>query len=186
MNKKTELTIIKETETDIVIKDNAGLERATLILSRLNTYLDGLITEKEKVTKPMLLALKNERARFKPLEEKLESAISKIRAELSRYATEIERRKQAIADRVKSGSGNLSVEKGLEKMEKISIADETVTDNGSLKFRDTPTLEIFDSTLIPRLYLVPAEKDIMTALKKGIEVLGCRIITVKTPINYRA
>lgn len=186
MNKKTELTIIKESETFITIWSNEDLEKATVLLSSLNTYLDGIIAEKEKVTKPMLLALKNERARFKPLEEKLESAISKIRNELSRYATAVEAEKIKISERIKEGKGNLSVEKGIERMEKIAVPDKVATENGSLQFRPKNTLVIEDSTLIPNIYMLPNEKSILEALEKGIEVKGCKLVVVQIPYNSRS
>jgi hypothetical protein len=172
----------------LAITSPESLEDATVTLSKLNTSLDAITTEKEKVTKPLNEALKAERNRWKPLELTLEEAITLIRDKMSVYQTKVikEQREaeEKIASRVEKGT--LKVETAVSKLQDIERpAEKIATSAGSLRFRTDKILKIVSPGDIPREYLIPDEKLILADLKAGKEVSGCVIEEVQTPINSR-
>lgn len=174
----------------LTIKDTKSMTEGTELLSYLNKKLDAVTTEKEKVTKPLNEALKNERARWKPIETILEEAITSLRKKMSVYQTEqIRKQKEEearIANRIGEGKGKLKLETAVKKMEEIDRPEAKIeTDRGSVRFRTDKILKIVDATKIPRNFLLPDEKLILMHLKNGNAVPGCEIEEVQTPINSR-
>lgn len=179
-----------EKALSLKVESEKDLEGATDVLSKLNKYMDDLTEEKEKVTKPLNLALKNERARWKPIEEMYDGAISQVRGLVSAFMTAEAKRAKAeeakIIGRVGSGKGKLSIDTAGRKLNEIVTAPEKVVAGaGMLKFRTDKKLKIIDSALIPREYLVPDEKKILEALKANVLVAGCEIEEIQVPINFR-
>ena len=169
----------------LVIADNKDLTIATQLLSELNQRLDAVVADREKITKPLNTSLKEVRAKYKPYESALEHAIAEVRNKMSVYATETEAKKQAIADRVKSGSGNLKIETALGKIEAIAVPSVTETENGSVKFRPLPTLKVTALDKIPREYFDLNESRLLTALKQGVVVEGAEIVIIQNVVNSR-
>jgi hypothetical protein len=177
--------------SSLKIESPSALRTATETLSRLNRNLDRVIEEKEKITTPLNQALKAERARWKPLETKLQEAIDTIRSKMTLYATEQTRlqkeQEASVAGRIKPGKGNFSLETGLQKLSEIEKAPESVeTEAGTIKFRTDKRLKVLDESLIPRKYLVIDSKKLLEALKEGIEVPGATLEEVQIPINFRS
>ena len=158
---------------DVVIKTDEDLDRAVLIHQRIKKIAKMVKEKKEALTKPLNAALKSWRDQFRPLEEEIESAESKFEQKILEYRRKRDekasKKEEEIADKV--ASGELSAEKGVEKMEGIKRAEIT----GS-HVRRVLTLEIFDEALLPREYLVPDSVKIKEALKAGIEVAGARMV----------
>lgn len=187
------LKVIEKEANNIVIapiQTKKDMVAATELLSQANKYLKAVIEEKEKVTKPLNEALKAERARFKPLETKLEGMIAAIRANMSTYQTaEVARAREEaakIAARIGEGKGKLKVETAVNKIENIETADESVsTDSGMVKFREDKVLKITDEEKIPRKFLLVDEKAVLAALKNGEKVPGAEIEIKLVPVNYR-
>lgn len=164
------------------------LTRATELLSQLNQTLNSLTEEKEKVTKPLLEALKQERSRFKPYEDALTSAITSIRSKMSDYQTQLTRAQALedakIAEQVSEGKLDI----GTAILRTEGRADTTApitTSSGSLTFRAKQQLKINKLSAIPRKYLVPDEALILSTLKEGKEVAGCTLEEIQIPINSR-
>jgi len=192
---KTEI-ILKEVNPLIVqaeslsITDADSMRDATVLLSQVNCHLDRVTAEREKVTKPLNEALKAERARWKPIEDILNSAISTLRSTISVYQTaEIKRadeEKAKLASRVGDGKGKLQFTTAVRKMSEIEVPDaKVVTDVGGLTFRATQVLVITDATLIPREYLLVDERKVLEALKRGVVVAGAHVETIQVPVNRR-
>lgn len=181
---------IIERASNITVTSAEDMQGATEVLSQLNQYMDRLTEEKERVTKPLNEALKAERARWKPLEDMYNDAIAKVRTALGAYATaeakRVKEEEAKIIARVGDGKGKLKIDTAARKLGEIEKPEEkVVARSGMLKFRTVQKLSITDAAAIPREYLVPDEKAIMDALKKGVVVTGCMIIEEQTPINYR-
>ena len=70
------------------IVDEKSMINATEILSQANKYLKDLVADKETMTKPINESLKVIRAKYKPLEIKLEGIIANIRNSMTSYQTE--------------------------------------------------------------------------------------------------
>ena len=187
--KKQSAPII-ERASAIMVTNAAEMNEAAEVLSQLNQFMDRLTGEKEKVTKPVNEALEAERARWKPLEDMYNGAITTVRGLVSTYMTaEAKRVKEAeakIVARVGDGKGKLQMDTAARKLGEITKPEEkVVAKSGMLKFRTVIRLNILQASDIPREYLVPDEKAILAALKEGKKVKGCEIIEEQSAVNYR-
>lgn len=186
---KQALLTVENAELKIIANAN-DMEQATSILSRLNQFSKDLKAEKEKVTKPLNEALKAERERFRPTEEKLEAAILSIRKKMSAYQTAQKKREDEeaakIAARIGAGKGKLKVETAVEKIDAIDrVASKVSTEAGSVSFRTDKKFEVMDVTLLPADCILPNEVAIRAAMKNGIELPGVRYYEEQVPINRR-
>lgn len=173
---------------EIEISSGEDLQNSVEILSRLNQTRDRVIEDKEKMTKPINTALKEIRAKYKPIEEMLDGAISAIRNEQSRYHTlEMKKSKEeekAIAD--KMASGEVDVNEAIQELSTINTVGQKVSSSsGSVSFREVQTLKITDINLIPREYMVVDEKLLLSALKEGKVIPGSEIEIISQSINRR-
>jgi len=172
----------------LTISGPKDMEKSAEILSQLNRQLDALTEDKELLTKPINESLKQIRAKYKPLETLLDSAIRAIRSEQSRYQTEQIKlaRKEEEKLAAKVSSGYIKPETAISKMEDIKTPEAKITtDSGSLKFREDKILKITNHLLIPREYLVINEKALLDALKTGQVIPGAELDIKLVPINNR-
>ena len=186
---KSYAPIVEKAEA-LKIVDEQSMAEATELLSKANKGLDLITEEKEKITKPLNEALKAERARWKPMETVLESAVSILRKGITAYQTEAKRKADLeaakLAERVGEGRGKLKAETAIRKMGEIEGPQAKVeTASGSLKFRTEKKFEVVDMSKLPVEYLLPDEPAIRKAMKEGIELPGVRYYTEEVPINSR-
>lgn len=168
------------------IVDEQTMTNATEILSQANKYLKDLVADKETMTKPINESLKAIRAKYKPLEIKLEGIIANIRASMTSYQTEqiklqkIEEEK--IAERV--AKGTLKAETGIKKMEAMDKPVEKVaTESGKISFKEVEKFEITNLAEIPIEYHLADETAIRNAMKANIHLPGVKYYTEQVPIN---
>lgn len=189
---ETSISIIEQLQPEIEsignikIVDEQSLTKATEVLSQANKYAKQLEEDKQKITKPINDALKEIRARYKPLENKLEDIILNIRKSMTSYQTEQMRlqkiEEEKIANRV--AKGTLKVETGIRKLEELpQTADKIATQSGKISFKTVKKFEVIDITLIPHKYLIVNETAIRDAMKAGIELPGCKYFEEQVPIN---
>lgn len=183
-----EIAPIVAKASKLTISDGKGLKLATEALSEINRYSDSVEAKKESITKPMNEALRETRKLFKPLEEKLEGAISAIRQAMTSYQTEqvrIEREKQEkIAARVEKGT--LKLDTAVRKLSEMEVVPtEVLSDSGLVKFREVKKYRITNEASIPRAYLMPDEAKIKEAMKQGIAIEGVEYYSEQLPINFR-
>lgn len=181
--------IVQQANT-LNIKSVEDMTRATDILSTLNRFTDKIKEERERITRPALDIIAEERARWKPIETPVVKAINNLRTKISAYQTAViaERKAQEekIASRVAPGKGNLSVASAVAKLANIPAVVKTVeTQAGVLKFRTDFVLTIINADLIPREYLSVDEARVKSALKEGKEVPGARLVERQVPVNMR-
>jgi len=174
----------------ISITSPEDMQGAVAFLSRLNTQLDRITTEKERVTKPLNDALKVERSRWKPLETMLDQAISVVRQRISMYQTEATNKAKEAEDKIIArtgeGKGKFTAETAVRKLGEVERAEDTVaTDEGVVKFRDKKCFEVVDIAMLPVEYIVPNEVAIRKRLVEGVELPGVRYWVEQTPINFR-
>jgi hypothetical protein len=185
---KEELQPVAVEAMELKIKSHGDLLVGTDLLSKLNIFNDKIQEEKEKVTKPLNEALKAERARWRPMERFYEEAIDHVRSEMTAYQTlitnEQKEKEKALADKLEKGE--LTIEETITAISSVETpAKNIATMSGDVRFRETKILKIWDHTMIPREYLLPDEKAILTALKEGKKVEGCELEIIQTPVNYR-
>jgi hypothetical protein len=185
---KKEINPIIEKAQKIEIESKEDMTEATTALSQLNKFYDNLTEEKEKLTKPINSALKEIRARYKPVEEMLDGAISVIKSKMGKYQMDaLQAQKEAeakIASRVSRGT--LGIEKAIEKIGDIDAPEEKIkTEEGGVSFRLVKKFRIMDKTFIPYEYLEPNEVKIRQAMVAGIEIKGVEYYEEQSVINRR-
>lgn len=181
---------IIETAKELIIKDHGSVQMAVEMLSKLNKINDKIIEEKEKITRPLNEALRAERARWKPTETINTEAINILRTKLSVYQTnlvQIQKEEELkIANRVKSGKGNLSLDTAVKKIEALpEISKEIPSTEGLVQFREVKVLKVTDIKLIPHEYFDLNETRLLVDLKLGQKVPGAEIEIKQVPANYR-
>lgn len=174
----------------IVVVDEEGKKMASEVLSKLNHYNDAVVEDREKITKPINEALKEVRAKYKPLERQLEEAIDVVRGKIGGYQTEMLRKQkkeeEAIASRIGEGKGKLKFDTAVRKMDELEKPSQSVvTASGGVKFRTNKVLKIIDATLIPLAYYDLNESRVVKDLKAGVNIAGCELEEVWTVINSR-
>lgn len=168
------------------IVDEKTMTNATEVLSQANKYLKDLVADKETMTKPINESLKAIRAKYKPLEIKLEGIIANIRASMTSYQTEQIRlqkiEEEKIAERV--AKGTLKAETGIKKMENLNKPVEKVnTESGKISFKEVEKFEVIDISKVPMEYHLVDETMIRNAMKINIHLEGVRYYTEQIPIN---
>jgi len=179
-----------EAASTYTISTQNDMTHATILLSELGTYYDNVVSAREKVTKPLNAALAAARDMFNPIEKPAKAAIDALRGRISDYQTAETRRVQEeeakLAERVKEGRGNLTLETAVRKATEIDKPETLInTESGSLKFRTGQKLKITDEKLIPRKFLLIDEKSLFEALKEGQMIPGAEIEKIQIPINSR-
>lgn len=168
------------------INDDKKLVEGTDLLSQVNKYIDRATEEKEKITKPLNQALKVERARWKPLEDKLEALLLHLKKQMSTYQTkkdeEFKQQQKEIADKV--ATGEISIEKAVAQMDN-KVETKVFSNNGSINFITVKNFEVMDITLLPKDFILPDEVKIRLAMKNGIEIPGVRYFEEKQIRNKR-
>ena len=185
---ETAIILPDEANTVITIKTPEDMPRAVSILSTLNKYLDKLIEDREKITRPINLALKEIRSKYKPFETKLENKIAEIRQEMTQFQTRqiaIQAKKeQDLADKVVSGQ--ISIEKAAEKISKMpEVITNTETPEGSIKFKGVKKFEVTSLQDLPLEYHLANEVKIRAEMTAGKELPGVRYYVEQVPYNSR-
>lgn len=185
--KKEIAPIVTEVE-NMSINNSADMSQATSTLSQLNSFLDAMTEEKEKLTKPINEALKEIRARYKPTETVLEEAIATIKKKMGSYQqlalAEQKKAEAKIAEKVMAGK--LKVETGIKKMSEVDTPDAKVkTDEGSVGFKPIKKFEVVDMTKLPMEYHLADEVKIRKTMQAGIELPGVRYYEELSVVNRR-
>lgn len=182
-----QIAIIPEVKQGLAltITDKKTMELASDMRSKAKKFLKQLTDDKEKVTKPLNEALKQERARFKPFEDQANMVIKHLDKEMTRYQTAEDEKAEAerakIAARIGEGKGKLKVETALNKFEQIDTPDTVV---GNTQFvTDYEVILPDDIMTLPVEFLKVEVRlaDLKKALKDGVEVPGASLKTVKKP-----
>lgn len=179
--------IVSEAQA-LTITSPESLTAAVSTLSKLNSMNDRIVEDREKITKPLNAALKEVRAKYKPLESMLETAIGLIRTKMSTYQTDLMRKKKVEDEAAAAAlaAGEVSIEDAANALATTPPPAAGVrTEEGIVNFKTVQQLKITRLEEIPRKYLIVDEKPLLAALKAGTLVPGAEIEEVQVPINYR-
>jgi hypothetical protein len=187
---ETEISPIVANTANLTINSEEDKAQASQILSSLTVYLDRLTADRELITKPINESLKAIRAKYKPLETLLDTAISDIRLKLSKYQTAVvakqRQEEEKIASRVQEGKGYLKAETAMAKIASMDKpSTKLATDEGQISFRTDRVLDITDVSLIPDKYYVLDESTLLKDLKAGIIITGVTLKEIQTVITKR-
>lgn len=180
-----DITII-EKGLALAVTDKDSMAQASELRSTVKKYIKDLTEEKEKVTKPLNEALKAERLRFKPLEEKAEAIIEHLDKQMSAYQTAEAKRaaeeEAKIAARIGDGKGKLKMETAVAKLAAIDTPDKVV---GGTRFVTDHEVVVTDLRAIPDQYLkIEVRTMVLKAvLKAGVVVPGASLKEVQRPVN---
>ena len=187
-----EIAPIIEEAGSFKIKTADDMKKATEMLSLLNKRLDEITEEKETITKPANEILKRERARWKPIETLLDSAVSSVRAQMTAWQTKQRAIEQGKKDKLAAqmNEGTLDMDQASNKIAKIKTVDDNVsTEEGSVGFRTDKRFEVMDVLLLAEYErgaaILPNETLIRKLMNKGVELPGVRYYTEETPVNRR-
>lgn len=182
--------LLFEKAASMSINSPAHMEEAVALLSQLNKANDRIEKEKAKVLRPLLDATAAERTRWKPAETSLTKGIACLRRLITDYQTG-ERKREAeeadrIAARIAPGKGNLTLEKGVEKIGAIEkVVAKVSTDAGTVSFRTVQKWRVIDQSKIPGGFLIPNEPAIHAEMKAGRPIAGIEYYTEEQVINRR-
>lgn len=169
------LTPVVEEVSSLCITDTTTMETASSLRTKIKALTKEVEDSKEELYRPAKDALDAINARYEKYEKPLKQALKIINDKMTAYQTMIFKKQKAeeakIAARIAPGKGNLSLEKGMEKMANVEKAPVLETTG----FYNKPVLEIYDAKLIPKEYMVPDEDRIEAALKTGQEIPGARM-----------
>lgn len=154
------------------IRSAPDLEKATAFLKEVAAAKKKLTATKEEITKPINESLKNIRALFAPLEEKLGAADQFIRGKIldwNRKVDEDNRKKEAETI-AKVESGEISAEAAGTKLEKLeSKKDATPT-------RKQKVVKVIDETKVPMQYRLLDMVAIRRDALAGVEIAGVEVV----------
>lgn len=188
MNTKlTPKEIITRAES-ITILTVETMPEAVELLSSLNRIKDDITAQKESVTRPLLDALAEERAKWKTKEVRLETVITRIRSALTRYQTELVAKQRAEQEAIakKLEDGKIKPETAIKRMNDVEDISNTVESaTGKISFKTVTTFTVTDWSKVPAEFLLLNETLVRAKLKEGLKVDGLEYKEEQVPVNYR-
>ena len=164
------------------------IEEAVELLTSINRIKDEITKEKETVTRPLLDALAQERAKWKPKEQRIEAVTTKLRTLITQYQTVLVAKQKQQEEEIakKLETGKISVEKAIAKMKSVETAPDNISSQtGKVIFKTTTRFVVEDWSKVPGEYLLLNEQKIREDLKTGKKISGVAYIEEQVTMNYR-
>lgn len=141
------------------IKDTKTMTKAAGYLSDLKATLKKVEDYRKAKTDPLNKVLKAIRDETRPIEERLNAAITDTAKKMSKYQTAaqavVDDKANKIVDRIGEGRGKLKTETAVEQLENLERPDKAIaTEAGVVKFKPvakvdiTPVLEMSEAQLL--------------------------------------
>ena len=165
------------TKANFKITSQEKLEEANKIMSTLKVAKKFVAEKKARIITPLLLATKNAREMFRPIENELFDAETRLKEGVMGYKRQVDEvvaeQNKKIEEKVEKGE--TSFEKGSAKMAKVQAK------TSQFKTRKVQKMFITDEKKIPRAFLVVNEVALRKALLAGTVVSGAEIRTIEVP-----
>lgn len=162
----------------IKVNSQPTLDQAKISLTQVKEIKKIIQEKKDSVVKPLNEALKNTRALFKPIEDKVDVIETYLKGEVLKYNTKLlqeqRKREEEAQSKIEAGATFEEATKSVERIEKKIDAIPT---------RKIKRLKITDASKIERQFLVPNEQAIKEALLAGIKVSGCELVEEEIIVN---
>lgn len=162
----------------IKVNSQPTLDQAKTSLTQVKEIKKIVQEKKDSVVKPLNEALKNTRALFKPIEDKVDVIETYLKGEVLRYNTKLlqeqRKREEEAQAKIEAGATFEEATKSVERIEKKIDAIPT---------RKIKKLKIIDASKIERQFLIPDEQAIKEALLAGIKVSGCELVEEEIIVN---
>lgn len=162
----------------IKVNSQPTLDQAKTSLTQVKEIKKIVQEKKDSVVKPLNEALKNTRALFKPIEDKVDVIETYLKGEVLKYNTKLlqEQRKREEEAQAK-------IEKGATFEEATKLVANTEKKIDAIPTRKIKRLKIVDESKIERQFLIPDEQAIKEALLSGIKVSGCELVEEEIIVN---
>lgn len=129
------------------IESEIDMNAANDLLSAMKGIAKDAEQKKDRIIAPAKAIVKEQNAIYKPFEERYKEGIDYIRGIMGLYQTKMlaaaKVEEDKIANRIAPGKGNLSIEKGMEKMAEVERPQAVVASSvGTTKFKPHPKVTI--------------------------------------------
>lgn len=178
---KQQVSKAEAAATALVIKKPVDLDTATALLGKIKTVGKMITAQKESITKPLNLALKNVRLMFAPIDMGYGKAEEIVKEKMIAYQ-EAEEEKAAAKTKVieeKVEAGTITPEKAFAKVEAITPKKNVTTATGAAQFRMVKEVEVEDETKVPREYMLLDMVKIRKVALAGVAIPGVRVFEKK-------
>jgi len=168
----------------LVVEDNASLERATNDLSLMSNLKKGMEEKRREYVGPLQGHIKDVNDAFKKLSEPLAAADQAVRGKVGAYLKQLEdkRKKQEEINAMRLGAAEKEMELKGELTQPVELVEETVvpsqvrTDVGTVGTAKTRKWEVVDFAAVPDEYKMPDASKIGRVVRAGIDSIpGIRI-----------
>lgn len=172
--------------TNITIKTPDDMLQASAMRELLKKRLKAVEKDRDEILNPQKEAVMAIRAKYKPLETKIEDALITLNDMMIKYQTKVRQaelaEEEAIANRIGSGKGKLSAETAMAKIDNMKRADNKVsTGAGSTGFVTTPCFALEDIKLVPVDCVLLNEVKVRKLMLAGVKVKGIKYWTEERP-----
>ena len=162
----------------IKVNSQPTLDQAKSSLTQVKEIKKIVQEKKDSVVKPLNEALKNTRALFKPIEDKVDVIETYLKGEVLRYNTKLLQEQRKREEEAQS-----KIEAGATFKEATKLVANTEKKIDAIPTRKIKRLKIVDASKIERQFLVPDEQAIKEALLAGIKVSGCELVEEEIIVN---
>ncbi len=162
----------------IRVNSQPTLEQAKKSLAEVKEIRKVIEEKKSSIINPLNEALKNARALFKPVEDRVSVIENYLKGEILRYNNKLlEEQKKREAEAEKKIQSGATFAEAVKTIERVAEKIETIPT------RKIKRLKITDENLIPRKFLIIDEVAIKRALFAGEKVPGCELVEEEIVIN---
>ena len=162
----------------IKVNSQPTLDQAKISLTQVKEIKKIVQEKKDSVVKPLNEALKNTRALFRPIEDKVDIIETYLKGEVLRYNTKL-----LQEQRKREEDAQAKIEAGATFEEATKLVANTEKKIYAIPTRKIKRLKITDASKIERQFLVPNEQAIKEALLAGIKVSGCELVEEEIIVN---
>jgi len=184
---KKQVSSIIKSAGSLKINSAPGLVEATDILGKIKSVGREIKEKRDSIIKPLNEAKNNAMDLFRPLESDWSEAERIVKKKMTIFgdqqAEKAREKEVKITEQIESGK--MDIEKGAEKLDKITPANKVEADNGSIQFRMVKRVVIENQDLIPREYLVPDMVKINKVAKAGIKIAGIKVVEERQVSSYQ-
>jgi Na+/phosphate symporter len=193
MKTQTQLAVIEQEipkYLSLKVTDQPTLQEASTYLVGAKKELKALKADMDTLLDPIEETIDGIKAKYAPRLDALKAVVEALTTQTVTYQTRITNERlaaeQAIADRIKEGKGNLSIESATKRIENLDVVEKKVeTEAGGMQFVAYPMCDVEDITKVPMKYHEVNMVAIRAEMKAGNKLPGIKYWTEQRPKNSR-
>ena len=193
-NEKMDLAPIKRQVSAVVssagsleINNKPDLIKATDVLTKIKSIANEIKEKKDSIIKPLNEAKNNAMDLFRPLESDWSEAERIVKKKMTIFGDQQaeKAREKEVEITEKIESGKMDIEKGAEKLDKITPANKIEADNGSIQFRMVKKVVIENEFDVPRDFLILDMVKIRRSALAGFIIPGVKVVEEREVSSYQ-